>query len=74
MSQYQRIKSLPTRKLVRKVGINLPHFLFLCHKVAHYEAEERRKWPMKNRGLTSKKLSLQDKLLLTFYYLRHYHT
>jgi hypothetical protein len=29
---------------------------------------------MKNRGLSSKKLSLQDKVLLTFYYLRHYYT
>lgn len=74
MNQYQRIKSVPTRKFVRKVGINLPHFLFLCHKIALYEDEERRRWPMKHRGLTSKKLSRQEKLLLTFYYLRHYHT
>lgn len=74
MSLFKRIKSLPPRKFVRKVGINLPYFLFLCHKVAEYEAEERRRWPMKNRGLSSKKLSLQDKLLLTFSYLRHYHT
>ena len=74
MSQLNTVKSLPTRKFVRKVGTNLPHFLFICHKVAEYEAEERRKWPMKNRGLSSQKLTLQDKVLLTFFYLRHYHT
>ena len=74
MSQFATIKSLPTRAFVRKVGINLPHFLFLCDKVAKYEAEERRKWPMKNRGLSSTKLTLQDKVLLTFFYLRPYHT
>jgi hypothetical protein len=74
MSQFETIKSLPTCTFVRKVGINLPHFLWLWHKVAQYEDKERQKWPMKNRGLSSKKLSLQDKVLLTFYYLRHYHT
>lgn len=74
MSQFNTVKSLPTRKFVRKVGINLPHFLLICHKVAEYEAEERRKCPMKNRGVSSKKLTLQDKVLLTFFYLRHYHT
>lgn len=70
MSQFQRIKSLPTRKCVRKVGINLPSLLFVCYKIAQYEAEERRQGPMKKRGLSSKKLSLQDKVLLTFSYLR----
>lgn len=74
MSQFARIKSLPTPKFVRKVGLNLPNFLYLCYKVSEYEAEERRKRPMKNRGLSSKKLSLNDKLLLTFFYLRHYPT
>lgn len=74
MSQFARIKSLPTPKFVRKVGLNLPKFLFLCYHVAEYEAEERRKRPMKRRGLSSQKLTLYDKVLLTFFYLRHYPT
>jgi len=74
MNQFARIKSLPTSQFVRKVGVNLPIFLFLCAKVAEYEAEERRKRPMKNRGLSSQKLTRYDKVLLTFFYLRHYPT
>lgn len=74
MSQFARIKTLATPRFVRKVGLNLPHFLFLCYNVAEYEAEERRKRPMKNRGISSKKLTLYDKVLLTFFYLRHYPT
>lgn len=74
MSRFAKIKSLPTRKFVRKVGLNLPHFLLLCHQVAQYEANERDKWPMKKRGISSKKLTLEDKVLLTLYYVRHYHT
>jgi hypothetical protein len=74
MSLFAQIKSLPTRKFVRKVGMNLPHFLLLCHQVAEYEAQEREKWPMKKRGISSKKLSREDKVLLTLYYLRHYQT
>jgi hypothetical protein len=74
MSVFAKIKSLPTRKFVRKVGVNLPHFLYLCHQVATYEANEREAWPMKKRGSPSKKLTLPDKVLLTCYYLRHYQT
>lgn len=74
MSIYVKIKSLPTHKFVRKVGLNLPRFLYLCHLVAQYEAKEQEEWPMKKRGAPAQKLTLPDKILLTLYYLRHYQT
>lgn len=74
MSLYANIKSLPTHAFVRKVGLNLPRFLYLCHLVADYEAKEREKWPMKKRGAPAKKLTFPDKILLTLWYLRHHPT
>ena len=74
MSIYANIKSLPTHTFVRKVGLNLPRFLYLCHLVAQYEAKEQEEWPMKKRGAPAKKLTVPDKILLTLYYLRHYQT
>jgi len=74
MSIYANIKSLPTHNFVRKVGLNLPRFLYLCRLVAEYEAKEQEEQPMKKRGAPAKKLTFPDKILLTLYYLRHYQT
>jgi hypothetical protein len=73
MSQFDKIKSLPTPKFVRKVGMNFACFMFVCYKVAQYQAEQRRRQPMKKRGKKSE-LSHYDRVLLSLYYLRHYYT
>ena len=39
-----------------------------------YIEVKKEKHSLKRRGRKSKKFSLEDKLLLTFYYLRHYST
>jgi hypothetical protein len=53
MSQFNKIKSLPTPESVRKAGLNFACFMYVCRKVARYEAERRRRLPMKKRGRKS---------------------
>ena len=59
---------------LRQVGIPRGNFETILAKVkAHLEAERTRN-RMKQRGLNTSELPVEDRLLLTLYYLRHHPT
>jgi hypothetical protein len=66
-------KSMSPKNFKRDVGISLKHFLEVHKKVDTTIAEEKERMPMSKRGIKSKMCS-EDKLLLTFYYLKKYIT
>ena len=58
----------------RMTGISKEDFEKLRCKVDFYKQSQKQLNPMKKRGLKTSKLSLNDRILLTLYYLRHYPT
>ncbi|MCS7318116.1 MAG: transposase family protein [Candidatus Dojkabacteria bacterium] len=74
MIRFDIIKNKPSKIFLRDVGLQLNKFLEICDKVKEYIEEERNKNSLKRRGIKSSYLSIEDKLLVTFYYLRHYIT
>ncbi len=74
MGKFEDLKQLPHDEFVRNVGLSLEQFLYVLELILAYQ-KERREWqPIKKRGRKSESLSVEDKLLLTCYYLRQYHT
>jgi len=56
------------------VGLLPEQFTELHHKLVEYVETTKRLNPLRRRGRKEGKLSLEDQLLLTLYYLRHYPT
>ena len=73
MRSFEQVKTQSGDDFLRDVGISLPAFEILLAKVSAYIETERDRYPMKKRGLKHG-ISLADRLLLTFTYLRHYPT
>ena len=75
MLRFKDIENLPPDQFLRNVGIPLYQFQEVLEKVTHYIETEKKKNPLKRRGIkSSKDITLSDKLLLTLYYMRHYET
>ena len=73
MSQFEKASRQKPEDFLRDVGIRLETFMLLVQKLAQYLEEECEKHPVKKRGQKSS-LCLEDKLLLTLDYMRHYAT
>jgi len=73
MSKFDEIKNQKPDSFLRDVGVRLETFMLILNKITNYYEEEYKENPMKKRGKKSS-LCLEDMLLLTFYYLRHYPT
>ena len=73
MSQFEKASPQRPEDFLRDVGIRLETFLLLVDRIRQYLSEECEEHPVKKRGQKSS-FSLEDKLLLTLYYLRHYAT
>ena len=58
----------------RTTGLSKENFQKLCSKVNNYLTKEKERNALKKRGLKESKLSLEDVVLLTLYYIRHYPT
>ena len=52
-------------------GLSKDNFQDLCDKADAYIKEEKRRNPLKRCGLENSKLTNEDCVLLTLYYLRH---
>ena len=59
---------------LRQIGISLDQFYLLLSKLEKEIANDLDKNPMKKRGSRSRDITIEDKLLLTLTYLRHYPT
>lgn len=73
MIRFEKIKDQKSSIFVREVGIQLQNFLILVSKLTSYVEKKKEDNPLHKRGKKSS-LSLEDMLLLTLYYLRHYPT
>ncbi|MBF0238257.1 MAG: transposase [SAR324 cluster bacterium] len=73
MYRFNEMKNIREEEFKRSVGISSTQFESLLSSIKQYIEESRQKNPMKRRGISGA-LTLEDKLLLTLYYLRHYAT
>jgi hypothetical protein len=73
MAPYNKMKNISSKKFRREVGIDFKKFSLIVTKVKCYIETEKVAHPTKRRGNKSD-FCLEDQVLLTFYYLRHYPT
>ena len=74
MKKFKKIETESPKKFKRTTGLSKENFQELCSKVKDYLNKEKECNRLKKRGLKKSKLSLEDVVLLTLYYLRHYPT
>jgi hypothetical protein len=74
MKRWKKIHDVPEAEFLRQVGIPRANFETIVEKVKTYLEAERVRNRMKRRGLKFSHLPVEDRLLLTFYYLRHHPT
>ena len=74
MTPYAQLPTHKPEEFLRTVGLSQEDFLHLHGKLAAYLDEQKALNPLTRRGRKDSKLALEDRLLLTLYYLRHYPT
>ena len=74
MTPYAQLPTDNPEKFIRTVGLSTEDFQHLNGKLAAYLDEQKALKPLTRRGRKDSKLALEDRLLLTLYYLRHYPT
>ncbi len=74
MTPYAQLSTNKPEEFLRTVGMLLEDFLHLYRKLKVYLGEQKNINPLTRRGRKDSKLTLEDRLLLTLYYIRHYPT
>ena len=74
MKRWEKMQDVTETEFLRQVGIPWANFQTILEKVMAYLDAERRRNPRKTRGVKTSGLPVEDRLLLTFYYLRHHPT
>ena len=74
MKPYSKINGLNPDKFKRIVGVSMEDFDSVIGWLKSHLNEIKKLNPLKNRGKKPSKISLEDCVLITFYYLRHYPT
>ena len=74
MTPYAQLPTNKPEEFLRTVGLSQEDFLHLHGKLAAYLDEQKALKPLTRRGRKDSKLALEDRMLLTLYYLRHYPT
>ena len=74
MKTYEQIEKKTKAYFKRITGLSKRKFKKLRNKIKNYEETQKSKNSLKRRGLKTSSMSLEDRLLLTLYYLRHYST
>lgn len=74
MKRWKKMQHVTETEFLRQVGIPRANFDTILEKVKAYLEAERVRNRMKRRGLKVSGLPIEDRLLLTFYYLRHHPT
>ncbi len=64
----------PRTILKNSCGLSQEDFQHLNERLSHYLEEQKAHNPLTRRGRKDSNLILEDRLLLTLYYLRHYPT
>lgn len=73
MSVFEKYKLKRPAEFTRLVGVNFGTFQIILEKLEAEIIRFKQQKPMRQRGLKSS-LTIADQLLLTFIYLRQYHT
>ena len=74
MTPYAQLPTNKPEEFLRTVGLSQEDFQHLHRKLVAYLDEQKALKPLTRRGRKDSKLALEDRLLLTLYYLRHYPT
>jgi AraC-like DNA-binding protein len=74
MTPYAQLSTHNPEEFLRTVGLSQEDFWHLNGKLADYLNEQKVLNPLTRRGRKDSKLALEDRLLLTLFYLRHYPT
>ena len=74
MTPYAQLPTNKPEEFLRTVGLSQEDFLHIHGKLAAYLDAQKALKPLTRRGRKDSKLALEDRLLLTLYYLRHYPT
>jgi len=74
MKRFETLKTRAPHQFLRAAGISLEQFVTLRDKILACIQAEQEAQPMKKRGKKAVTLTVEDKLLLTLTYLRHYPT
>ena len=69
MKRWEKMHDVTDREFLRQVGVPRAKFETILEKVQDYLDAERARNRMKNRGVKTTRLPVEDRLLLTFYYL-----
>ena len=74
MSVYENYKLKKPTEFTRLVGVNYGTFQIILQKLEAEIDRYKNAKPMRKRGIKTSSLSVADQLVLTFVYLRQYHT
>ena len=74
MSVYESYKIKKSAECTRLVGVNYGTFQIILQKLEVEIERYKNAKPMRKRGIKTSSVSLADQLVLTFLYLRQYHT
>lgn len=74
MTPYTQLPTNNPEEFMRTVGLSKADLKHLNDKVAAYIDEQKALHPLTKRGLKDTRMALEDRILLTLYYLRHYPT
>ena len=74
MKPLNQLNKTNPEEFKRLTGISKKNFELLSNKVSKYILRQQQLNPLSKRGLKSRKLTIDDCILLTLYYLRHYPT
>ena len=74
MSVYENYKIKKSAEFTRLVGVNYGTFQIILQKLEVEIERHKNAKPMRKRGIKTSSVSLADQLVLTFLYLRQYHT
>ncbi|MDP1595029.1 MAG: transposase family protein [Gallionella sp.] len=72
MTPYAQLPTNKPEEFMRMVGLSKEDFQHLNKKLCAYIDAQKALHPLTRRGRKDSKLALEDRLLLTLYYLRHY--
>jgi Helix-turn-helix of DDE superfamily endonuclease len=73
MAVFEDVSKLSAEEFQRTVGISLEIFLIIVATVSNVVEQAKQEKPMRKRGRKAK-LSMENKVLIFFYYLRDYPT
>lgn len=73
MVRFDDLGNLNDEQFLRTVGLSRECFAILIEKISTQIDKEKKENPIKKRGIKGSFL-LEDKVLVTLYYLRHYPT